>query len=56
VTVFAQSRVAIEAIMPVSLTRWFQAIDALDRIAADPSFAPVHAIRAHAVDESSRMT
>jgi hypothetical protein len=57
VTVFAQSRVAIEAIRPVSLTRWFQAIDALDRtIAADPSFALVHAIGAHAVDESSRMT
>jgi hypothetical protein len=42
---------------PVSLTRWFQAIDALDRTtAADPSFALVHAIGAHAVDESNWMT
>jgi hypothetical protein len=47
----------MEAIRPVSLTSWFQAIDALDRtIAADPSFALVHAVGAHTVDESSGMT
>jgi hypothetical protein len=46
--------VEIEAVRPVSLKTWFPAIDArAHTIAADPSFALVRTIGAHAIDKAA---